>query len=281
MQETKTETAGFRLSPQQQQLLSCVARTGATQCAVLLDGPVEVETLRKALTDVVARHEILRTTFVQPQGIRTPQQVIGEDPQAPVSLEERPGAADLSSGGEALGQLLAEEAGRGFELESGPLLRALIAGAGEASAVLVLTACAACADAASLLVLSGELCDAYNGHESSEEPVQYADYAEWRHELIADEESQMQDGLAFWREDSSNRPAPPRVLFLDRGARPLRRGDRRTAARGRRGGRSPAGLPRGGLARAAGTHLGRLGAAGGKLARRARTARPRTGDRCL
>jgi amino acid adenylation domain-containing protein len=84
--------------------------------------------------------------------------------------------------------------------------------------VLVLTACAACVDATSLLLLIGELCDAYKGHESSEEPLQYADYAQWRHELIADEESQMQDGLAFWREYASDRPAPPRVLFLDRGA---------------------------------------------------------------
>ncbi len=218
MQETKTETAGFRLSPQQQQLLAVDGAPGATQCAALLHGPVDVDALRAALDSVVARHEILRTTFVQPAGMRAPQQIIGEQSASAWSLEERPSDAEPIANDAALEELMAREAERGFDLERGPLLRALLLGGEQESPTLVLTACAACADSASLLLALTELCESYGGATPAEEPVQYADYAEWRHELIADEESQVQDGLAFWREDAADRPAPPRILFALRDA---------------------------------------------------------------
>jgi hypothetical protein len=157
VQETKTETVGFRLSPQQQQLLATGGTPGVTQCAALLEGPVDVGKLQAALDGALAKHEILRTTFVQPPGMRTPQQVIGA-PAAEHSIEQEPSAAALIDEGGGLEQLMGREAERQFDLERGPLLRALLAGSGEQSAVLLLTACAACADATSLLLLLGELC---------------------------------------------------------------------------------------------------------------------------
>jgi amino acid adenylation domain-containing protein len=229
MQETKTEAAGFRLSPQQQQLLVTGGAPGATQCAVRLDGPVDVDRMRAALDGVVARHEILRTTFVQPAGMRTPQQIIGEQSAPAWALEELPsGAAEIDDA--TLEELMAQEAAHVLDLKQGPLVRVLLAGgAEESSLLLLLTVCAACADSASLLLALTELCESYGGKAASEEPLQYADYAEWRHELIADEESQVQDGLAFWREDAADRPASPRILFAlrdaprstQRAARPL------------------------------------------------------------
>lgn len=215
MQET--ETVGFRLSPQQQQPLASLGASRAAQCAVLLDGPVDLARLQEALDGAVARHEILRTTFVQPAGMRTPQQVIGAESASAWLLEQQPGAAAPIGDREALDDLIAREAEREFDLERGPLVRALLLGGGEEQPLLLLTACPACADAASLLLLLGELCESYGGAQGAAEPVQYADYAEWRHELIADEESQVQDGLAFWREDGADRPAPPRILFALRG----------------------------------------------------------------
>jgi amino acid adenylation domain-containing protein len=224
MQET--ETAGFRLSPQQQHLLAAGGDSGAVQCAALLDGPVDLDRLREALDGVVARHEILRTTFVQPAGMRTPQQVIGEESAHAWSLTQEPSAADLIDGGPALEELMTRESQREFDLGRGPLVTALLAGGGEESALLALTACAACVDATSLLLLLNELCASYRGAEVSQEPVQYADYAEWRHEVIADEESVAQEGLAFWRDDAADRPAPPRILF----APPMGSGAARHAA---------------------------------------------------
>jgi amino acid adenylation domain-containing protein len=214
MQETQT-TAGFRLSPQQDQRLGSGEAPGAAQCAVLLEGPVDPGRLQESLDGAVARHEILRTKFVQPAGMRTPQQVIGAYSAPAWSLDQEPSAAALIDGGAALGKLMTREAGRGFDLERGPLARALLAGAGEQSPVLLLTVCDACADATSLLLLVRELCESYRGAEISPDPVQFADYAEWRHELITGDEAEVGDGLAFWRADAADRPVPPRILFAN------------------------------------------------------------------
>ena len=125
MQETKTETVGFRLSPQQQQLLAPGGTPGVTQCAVLLDGPVDVGKLQDALNGALARHEILRTTFVQPTGMRSPQQVIGAESGPESSIELEQSAAALIEDGMALEQLMSREAERKFDLERGPLLTIL------------------------------------------------------------------------------------------------------------------------------------------------------------
>jgi amino acid adenylation domain-containing protein len=213
VQETKTETVGFRLSPQQQQLLAPGGIPGVTQCAVLLDGPVDVAKLQDALNGALARHEILRTTFIQPTGMRAPQQVIGAESAQENSIEQEPSGSAPIEDESGLEQLMRREAERQFDLERGPLLRVLLAGSDEQSPLLLLTACAACADATSLLQLLDELCESYRGAEASQEPVQYADYAEWRHELMDGEESEGRDGLAFWREDAIDRPLPPQILF--------------------------------------------------------------------
>jgi amino acid adenylation domain-containing protein len=215
--ETKTETVGFRLSPQQEQRLTSGAGSGAVQCAASMRGPFDPGRLRESLEEVVGRHEILRTTFAQPAGMRTPQQVIGSESTPAFSLEQEPGG-DPSVGAQALQQLMAREADRGFDLESGPMLRALLAGAEGESPLLLLTACASCVDAASLLLLLRELCESYAGANAASEPIQYADYAEWRHELLAGEEPEVGDGLKFWHDDSADRPVPPRILFADRSA---------------------------------------------------------------
>src|SRR3989442_12549150 len=134
MLQTNAETVGFRLSPQQRLLLASTGPSEAAQCAVLLDGPVDRGRFQEALDCIVARHEILRTTFVQPAGVRIPQQMIGTESAPAWSLEQERSAARLINGGAALEELMTREAGLGFDLERGPLVRALLAGAGEESA---------------------------------------------------------------------------------------------------------------------------------------------------
>jgi amino acid adenylation domain-containing protein len=214
MQETTPETVGFRLSPQQEQLLlSLGEQTATVQCAAVLDGALDADRLREALERAAARHEILRTTFAQPAGMRIAQQVIVRELRPSWSTEDR-SADDLLRDPAALAEVLEREAGQRFDLARGPLLRALLAARAGEPALLVLTASAACADPTSLLVLLEEMSDADRGDgAAAEEPIQHADYAEWRHELISGEEGEAQQGREFWLQDAADRPPAPRILF--------------------------------------------------------------------
>jgi amino acid adenylation domain-containing protein len=214
MDGINTETAGFRLSPQQQQLLSAVdGAPEVTQCAVALAGPVDLDRLRQALYELATRHEILRTTFVRPAGVRIPQQAIGEQPQAAVALAHEQQSSAALDDANALARLLETEAQAFADISQGPTVRTVVVGEGERQ-LLVISVPSACADAGSLTRLVRELCEAYSGTAAGDEPVQYADYAEWRHALIAEQEPEAQAGLAYWREDAAERPASPQILFV-------------------------------------------------------------------
>jgi amino acid adenylation domain-containing protein len=200
MQDTSPETVGFRLSPQQAQPLA-LERANAVQCAISVRA-ADAAALRSRLEDVVARHEILRTRLAVLPGMLGPQQVIAAELPPGWSA----GAPDAT-----LESTLAAEAA-GLDPARGPLLRACLidARAGE-PAVLVLSAAAAVADEESLLAIATELVGPAAG--GSEEQLQYADYAEWRHQLLGGDEPQGTLGRAHWSECVGNLPPAPAILF--------------------------------------------------------------------
>ena len=69
---------GFRLSPQQkrQWLSEQNGPANLAQCAVLIEGLLDPESLKQAAQNVVDRHEILRTGFHSRAGIKFPFQVV-------------------------------------------------------------------------------------------------------------------------------------------------------------------------------------------------------------
>src|SRR5438067_2198688 len=204
MQTQPHEISGFRLSPQQQQLLSLEEPVGATQALVFLRAPWAEADLRRALETVVGRHEILRTTFVRSAGMRIPQQAIQED--LPPSVTALAVADD-----DALQEALAGEAAA-LDLERGPVLRAALVDVSDGRHALVLTAPAACLDAHSVVLLLAEIQRAHAGGTAlGEEPLQHADYAEWRHQLLTGGEDRPQGARLFWSEGWSGRP--PTLLF--------------------------------------------------------------------
>ena len=74
---------GFRLSPQQKHLwlLQQVAPhlPQKTRCVCVIDGSLDVALLKRALQQVVAQHEILRTSFLCLPEMKIPVQVIDDD----------------------------------------------------------------------------------------------------------------------------------------------------------------------------------------------------------
>ncbi|WP_437832120.1 non-ribosomal peptide synthetase [Sorangium sp. So ce1153] len=182
---------GVRLSPQQRRLWA-LHRSGATVFAralIRLEGDLDAARLAGALGEVVARHEILRTTFRRDPRLKFPLQAVGGAAPAwrRVDLSGR-AAGEQEARVEALWR---EAARLGVDLERGPLLHVWLVRRAERLHDLLVAAPALAADAWTLDLLFRELADAYAGgrREAGEEPVQYAQFAEWQNDLVGSAES--------------------------------------------------------------------------------------------
>ncbi|HEX8148767.1 MAG TPA: amino acid adenylation domain-containing protein [Pyrinomonadaceae bacterium] len=181
---------GFYLSPLQERLW-LLQRGQApvpslAQCAVTLAGPLRTVALRAALSTVVARHEILRTDFRLLDGTSLRGQVIAEE--RPPALEEYD-VAEPGEGRDQLEALMAAHRQADPAQAGDPPLRAALARLAPERHALVLSVPALCADRAGLDALVGEVARAYGaalrGEELTDEPLQYADLAEWQNEAKA------------------------------------------------------------------------------------------------
>ena len=175
---------GFPLSAEQEALWLRVERDGPgayiSQCVVTLSGPVERRRMREAVGRVVARHEILRTSFRRVPGLKQPVQIVSEE--APFDWNER-GPADEGAVEATLQDDARQAAGDG----RGPGLRVTLLSFSDLRHALVLTLPALCGDVASLTNLWREAAghygnDAGPGSAPPTEPIQYADYAAWQKE---------------------------------------------------------------------------------------------------
>ncbi len=183
-------TAAFRLSTQQERAWTQQERGVQTfaQCVIGVAGPVDVARLRKALTDAVAKYEILRTVLRRQTGVKLPFQVIQE--KAELHFEQ---------GGEASDALLQRERESVSNVADGAVLRALLVASRPERHTLVLTLPAFCADVSTLKSLAAEIASAYgSGNDADSDVMQYADLVEWQNELLASDETRA--GREFWRD---------------------------------------------------------------------------------
>ncbi|MBF6170990.1 non-ribosomal peptide synthetase [Nocardia blacklockiae] len=153
--------------------------------ALRLRGTVDVAALAAACTDLVTRHETLRTVF--PDSADGPHQVV-LDAAAVVPLT---GVTEVPDS--ALGQRLAEAAGRGFDITADVPLRVELLRCGRDEHVLLLVLHHIAADGWSLTPLADDLATAYRARRGGSAPdweplpVQYVDFGLWQRELLGDE----------------------------------------------------------------------------------------------
>ncbi|KPI18991.1 amino acid adenylation domain protein [Actinobacteria bacterium OK074] len=159
------------------------------------------DTLREALADVVARHEILRTVYPDTDG--TPRQRLLDPARVPLGTEPVTEAE--------LPHRMAELAGRKFHLADDLPFRAHLLVLGPEDCVLLLVAHHIAADGWSLEPLVRDLATAYRARSEGRAPqwkqlpVQYADFAVWQTELLgADEFGDRQ--LAHWTQALTGLP---------------------------------------------------------------------------
>lgn len=160
-----------------------------------ISGPLDPRRMEAALTDLIGRHEILRTGFVPDPG-RGLVQVI--HPAAEIG-------PDLTAGTIASADIdthVRSVLRRPFDLACPPLIRAGLWRIGDTDDRWVLAICLhhIVADGWSLRLLMADLKEAYRGHRQDPPPdrLQYADYAAWQRDR--EDRADFGPHLDFWRE---------------------------------------------------------------------------------
>ncbi|HET8797897.1 MAG TPA: condensation domain-containing protein, partial [Thermoanaerobaculia bacterium] len=177
--------------------------------ALRLTGELDVAALQWTLDRLVARHESLRTSFGEIDGV--PYQQIAP-PDCGFALSRQ----DLSALSEAerertVAALAGEEARAPFDLSAGPLIRGRLLRLATDEHVLLLTQHHIVSDGWSLGVVIRELAALYTAARRGESDplppleIQYADYAQWQRRWLQGEELARQIG--FWKEQLSGAPA--------------------------------------------------------------------------
>ncbi len=155
--------------------------------AVHMSGHLEVAALKRALAAMVARHEILRTTFPAADG--EPYQHIasgGATELRVVDLSKLPEHERASAARRALETTATAR----FDLSGGPLWRATLVRYSATRHTLLLTLHHILTDGWSQAVFFSQLADLYEAFVENRQPprvelpVQYADFAAWQRRML-------------------------------------------------------------------------------------------------
>ncbi len=173
--------------------------------ALHITGALDVAALERSFAWLIARHEVLRTTF--PAVDSRPVQRVAPAPATyPLAIDVQPGA-DLA----AVRALLDAAVAAPFDLANGPLLRVQLVQRSATDWALLLVLHHAITDGWSTGVLVRDLLHAYQAFQAGREPelpplpIQYADVAKWqRATLQGDRRDQLVD---FWRTQLRGAPA--------------------------------------------------------------------------
>ncbi|RDI58084.1 non-ribosomal peptide synthetase component F, partial [Nocardia pseudobrasiliensis] len=185
--------------------------------AIRLSGALDVDALRRAVADVVERHEVLRTRYPAggPGGL--PYQEILS------ASEALPDGLVVETTVDPMGRIT-ELMSTGFDVTAAPPVRLRVIRLTESEHVLGLVVHHIAGDGASMAPLARDLVTAYVARSQGGDPgwapleVQYADFAIWQRGVIGsddDENSVAARQLAYWREQLAGLSTGP-VLPLDR-----------------------------------------------------------------
>jgi amino acid adenylation domain-containing protein len=192
--------------------------------AMRLRGPVNVTAMEMAVNAIVARHESLRTRFIDVSG--TPEQIVENSLRIAITVEQRRGLEEPSRL-KTIAEAARKEAGEPFDLSRGPLLRVKLLELDDQDHLLLITLHHIVSDGWSSSIFSREftlLYEAFCEHRENPLaplPVQYADFTLWQRSHL--EGGALTSGLEYWKNElagiparlelPSDRPRPPVQTF--------------------------------------------------------------------
>ncbi len=175
---------------------------------VRMTGRLEAEILERAFTELLNRHEALRTTFIELDGSPVARLLLQQPFKiARVSLEHlsAPEQASATQG------LIAQETNRPFDLTRDILLRVMLLRNSETSHFLIITLHHIVSDNWSMALLQNEVIELYRAYSNnqpsplSELPLQYSDYANWQRTWFSRE--RLAGQRAYWLAQLQDAPA--------------------------------------------------------------------------
>ena len=153
---------------------------------VRLSGSLDLDALRSAVRDVIARHEVLRTSYPDTDGVGS--QRIHTTDQIEIDTSPREVAASTVS------EHIAATIDAPFDLQSAVPLRVRLFRLGNDEHILVLVTHHIAADGFSMTPLARDVMVAYSARAEGTAPpwaplpVQYADYTLWQQEVLGSPE---------------------------------------------------------------------------------------------
>ncbi|TCP58031.1 amino acid adenylation domain-containing protein [Tumebacillus sp. BK434] len=171
---------------------------------VRMKGSLNVDALQKSFDALLERHEALRTTFTESGG-RAQLNIRAAEPLAITirDLQQIPQDAQRAE----VAAIAAAEAFRPFDIEQGPLLRAMLLTLRPKKHILLFTMHHIIADGWSVAVLIREMATLYAAFASGQAPaleplrIQYADYAAWQRDWLQGEV--LEEQLGYWQQQLS------------------------------------------------------------------------------
>jgi amino acid adenylation domain-containing protein/non-ribosomal peptide synthase protein (TIGR01720 family) len=154
----------------------------------LIEGPLDKERMEAAFSQLIARHESLRTSFEIVAG--EPVQRVQEEAAFSISFDRAEKEEEIAR--------RAESFVRPFDLGQAPLLRVGLIEKGQNQYVLLFDMHHIISDGLSNQILINEFMRLYAGQTLPELRIQYRDYAAWQRKLAASETMRKQE--AYWLE---------------------------------------------------------------------------------
>ena len=182
--------------------------------ALRLHGELDLPALQRSFDALIARHESLRTCFVEEQGQTL--QVIQAQATLELAVEDIAGELDDC----ALQALVAAETLHLFDLHKGPLLRVKLLRMAADDHALIITLHHIVSDGWSMGIMVAELVALYAAYSANKTaqlpalPVQYADYAVWQRQWMEAGERERQ--LSYWTAQLGDGEQPLLELPTDR-----------------------------------------------------------------
>lgn len=160
--------------------------------AANIEGKIDIQALEDSVAAIVRRHESLRTTIAVRD--QRPMQCVHPDLAAPLIHKKITGSGEQEQH-EQVKSILRDQVVSSFDLERGPLFKALLFELEAETAIFLVLFHHIIADGTSVLVFLEELSHFYHCYANGLEPalpplpVQYIDYSHWQHTWFGDMEN--------------------------------------------------------------------------------------------